>query len=81
MGNSISAANANREFSALLRKVRRGEEYVVTSHGRPVARIVPVAAGARIAAAARQALLARLRDAPVRSVGRWSRDELYESGE
>src|SRR5262249_22339222 len=40
MSTAVSAARANREFSHLLRKVREGESYVVTSHGRPVARIV-----------------------------------------
>src|SRR5690606_18296269 len=40
---SISAAEANRQFSQMLRGVREeGATYVVTAHGRPVARIVPV---------------------------------------
>lgn len=78
MSHAISAANANREFSALLRKVRRGHQYVVTSHGRPVARIVPFATGAEIATTARQTLFKRLQSAPARSIGRWTRDELYE---
>src|SRR5438309_751380 len=43
MGSAISAARANREFSHLIRKVREGASYVVTSHGRPVARILPIA--------------------------------------
>nr|WP_292230726.1 type II toxin-antitoxin system Phd/YefM family antitoxin [Mesorhizobium sp.] len=37
----MSAADANRRFSHILRAVREGQSYVVTSHGRPVARIVP----------------------------------------
>ncbi|MES0203749.1 type II toxin-antitoxin system Phd/YefM family antitoxin [Mesorhizobium australicum] len=37
----VSATDANRRFSLLLRGVREGQSYVVTSHGRPVARIVP----------------------------------------
>jgi prevent-host-death family protein len=42
MEKSISAADANRKFSQLLREVREGRSYVVTSHGRQVARIEPV---------------------------------------
>jgi prevent-host-death family protein len=38
---AVSAADANRKFSVLLRKVREGRSYVVTSHGKPVARLVP----------------------------------------
>ena len=80
MNRTISAADANREFSAMLRQVRRGHTFVVTSHGQPVARIVPVAAGERIATTARDTLFKRLRGAPVRSIGRWTRDALYEDG-
>ena len=78
MGMTISAASANRDFSALLRKVRGGATFVVTSHGRPVARIVPVAAGAGLARSARKTLFKRLEAAPVVEAGRWTRDELYE---
>jgi len=78
MSRSISAARANREFSALLRQVRRGQSFVVTSHGRPVARIVPATEGDAVAQSARSALFKRLSTARVQSVGRWTRDELYE---
>ena len=80
MSRAISAADANREFSAMLRQVRRGHTFVVTSHGRPVARIVPFAAGERIATTARDTLFTRLARARVKSIGRWTRDELYEDG-
>ncbi len=78
MSSAISAANANREFSALLRKVRRGHQYVVTSHGRPVARIVPFSMGAEITSTARHTLFKRLQSASTRSIGRWTRDERYQ---
>jgi len=78
MKRAISAAEANREFSAVLRRVRQGHSYVVTSHGRPVASIVPFAAGERVATTARATLFKRLRGAPVAAIGRWTRDELYE---
>jgi prevent-host-death family protein len=75
---TISAADANRKFSQLLRLVRGGRSFVVTTHGRPVAKIVPIDDRDRMPAAARGALLTRLRAAPVVEVGRWTRDELYE---
>ena len=37
----MSAADANRNFSALLRQVREGQSCVITSHGKPVAKLVP----------------------------------------
>ncbi len=78
MEKPVSAADANRKFSELLHGVRKGHSYIVTSHGTPVARIIPVEEDAEAAAAARKALLARLRSQPVTDVGRWTRDELYE---
>jgi prevent-host-death family protein len=76
MEKAISAAEANRKFSQVLREVRDGSSYVVTSHGKPVARIAPVH-DAR-SETAKQALLRRLRAQPIRDIGRWDRDELYE---
>jgi prevent-host-death family protein len=78
MDKAISAADANRNFSKLLRDVREGQSYVVTSHGRPVAKIVPAGADARLEKRNLTALLARLRSEPVVDIGHWSRDELYE---
>lgn len=78
MEKMISAAEANRKFSELLRGVREGRTYIVTSHGRPVARIAPVE-GQRTSEA-KAALLAHLEARPVRRrpIGRWKRDELYD---
>lgn len=39
MEKSVSAAAANRKLSKLLQGVRNGESYVVTSNGKPVARM------------------------------------------
>ena len=74
---TVSAADANREFSRLLRGVRDGHSYVVTSHGRPVARLLPADENFT-RTAKRNVLLARLRKQPVTDTGRWSRDELYD---
>jgi len=78
MEKAISAADANRNFSRLLRDVREGRSYVVTSHGRPVARIAPVTDDNSNRASAWNALLSRLRSERVVKIGRWKRDELYE---
>lgn len=76
MEKAISAAEANRKFSQLLREVREGHSYVVTSHGKPVARISP-AMDTRSEDAKRR-LIRYLRSQPARNIGRWIRDELYE---
>ena len=78
MDKPVSAAEANRRFSRLLRGVREGRSYLVTAHGRPVARLVPAGGIDAVAAGARAALLKRLGKQPVVDVGRWRRDELYE---
>ena len=77
MDEVVSAAEANRRFSRLLRNVRKGRSYVVTAHGRPVARIVPAGSQDRTAESARAALIARLRSQPAIDVGPWTRDGLH----
>ncbi len=77
MDEAVSAADANRKFSLLLRGVREGHSYVVTSHGKPVARLIP-AGKHDVATSARATLLSRLEKQPVVDAGRWTRDELYE---
>ncbi|HTP35540.1 MAG TPA: type II toxin-antitoxin system prevent-host-death family antitoxin [Candidatus Acidoferrales bacterium] len=78
MEQSVSAADANRRFSELLRTVKRGRSVIVTSHGKPVAKITPVGEDARAARGARTALFARLRTERPVNAGRWTRDELYD---
>jgi prevent-host-death family protein len=78
MEEAVSAADANRSFSLLLRGVREGHSYVVTSHGKPVARLIPAGRYDDVATSARSSLLSRLEKQPVMNAGRWTRDELYE---
>lgn len=78
MSSAIAAADANREFSKLLRQVRAGHSVTITSHGRPVARMVPIAEADATRLHARARLLERLTRTSVRTSGTWSRDELYE---
>jgi prevent-host-death family protein len=65
-----------------LRGVREGRSYVVTSHGRPIAKLSPIndtkLADDRIREAAKRELLRRLESQPVIDIGRWTRDELYD---
>ena len=78
MDKAVSAADANRKFSQLLQNVRRGRSYVVTSHGKPIAKISPVDETGKIEVSARANLLTRLRKQSVAKAVRWTRDELYE---
>ena len=78
MTKTISAAEANRQFSRILREIAEGDSYVVTSHGRPVARILPFAESTQRKRAAKARLLARLRSQRVITIGPWKRDDLYE---
>ncbi len=81
MDAAVTASDANRQFSELLRRVERGETVAVTRHGRTVARIVPAteAGDDRAARAARlRAYLDRAARRPVIDIGPWTRDELYD---
>jgi prevent-host-death family protein len=78
MEKTVSAADANRNFSQLLHGVRRGRIYVVTNHGKPVAKLSPVEDAGDVGAGARADLLARLRKQKTKRIGSWTRDELYE---
>jgi prevent-host-death family protein len=79
MDEMISATEANRSFSHLLRRVREeGKAFTVTSHGERVARLLPCRSADTDRLTAREALLRRLTEQPVIDAGRWSRDELYE---
>jgi prevent-host-death family protein len=39
---TIGAFSAKTHFSALLEKVEKGEQVVITKHGHPVAKLVPM---------------------------------------
>lgn len=78
MDDAVSAADANRRFSELLRRVRKGRSIIVTSHGKAVARIIPMTDRDNATHGARAALLERLRKQPVIDIGKWSREELYQ---
>jgi len=80
MDRAISASDANRNFSSILRDVKSGESFVVESRGRPVARIVPIEEDNDRRAAARARLRehwAELGD-KMTVIAPWTREELYE---
>ena len=78
MEPQMPAAEANRRFSELLRRAREGHTTVITSHGKAVARLVPMTREDERMAVARRALFDRLRQTRAVETPRWTRDELYD---
>jgi prevent-host-death family protein len=78
MESTISAAEANRQFSKLLGEVRGGATVIITSHSRPVAIMSPITRRERAATMAKQILIDRLQAQPLSAAVSWNRDELYE---
>ncbi|MEX0607597.1 MAG: type II toxin-antitoxin system prevent-host-death family antitoxin [Halofilum sp. (in: g-proteobacteria)] len=75
---TVSASDANRQFSALLQEVSHGGEITITSHGKPVARISPAKVAGHGREVARKRLIARLRRQGDTGGRTWSREELYD---
>jgi len=78
MDEIVTATEANREFSRLLRGVREGKSFTITSHGRAVATMGPPISQDDTRESARHKLLERLRSQPALNAGKWTRDELYD---
>ena len=74
---TITAADANRGFSGLLRQVREGEEVTILSRGRPVAKITADVSGTAQKNAMKKILLSRLKGQSATGKRHWTRDELY----
>jgi len=74
---TITASNANRGFSNLLREVSKGEEIMILSRGTPVAKIVSVKSTALQKKATKNLLLSRLKAQGVTGPLNWTRNELY----
>ena len=77
MERAITASDANQRFSEMLRAVQNGETFVVTSRGRPVAKVSPVAGPADQKQKVKE-LLDYVRTLPIRHAGAWRREDLYE---
>ncbi len=76
---AISAADANRYFSQVLRRATRGETIVITSRGKPVAALGPCTTGAQARETAKSMLLERLKKQKAVGKRTWTRNELYEA--
>jgi len=75
---TISAAEANRNFSRLLAEVAAGESVTVLSHGKPVAVFSPVSVAKINREEAQCKLLERLRaQVPTGETRDWTRNSLY----
>lgn len=74
---TISAAEANRHFSRVLRQVAQGETLTITSRGKPLATMAPISRKAGQVVAKHQ-LLARLANQPATGERRWTRADLYQ---
>lgn len=75
----LGVFEARNRFSELVEAAERGEETVVLKHGKPVAKLVPIATAPDLAAMRQRALddLAALRQRTVQQVGGpFTHDEL-----
>jgi prevent-host-death family protein len=75
MTHTITASQANQAFSKLLREVQQGEDFVVMSRGRAVARVIPYKEAKSGDGISR--MLGKLEKLPHRRLDNWSRDDLY----
>ena len=75
---TVTSSDANREFSNLLKEVRRGEEFTILSRGTPVAKITSVSSDTLHKKAMKDLLLSRLKSQKVTGTRNWTRDELYK---
>jgi prevent-host-death family protein len=75
---TITASNANRGFSNLLREVSKGEEIMITSRGTPVAKVISVKSTVLQKNAMKNLLLSRLKTQVATGSRNWTRNELYD---
>ncbi|MDZ4363930.1 type II toxin-antitoxin system prevent-host-death family antitoxin [Brevundimonas sp.] len=81
MERTITATDANREFSRVFNEVANGETYVVTARGKPLVRIAKLESPVADEAARRakvHALVDELGNLPLRAPGRIIREDGYE---
>jgi prevent-host-death family protein len=81
MTKIVTAAEANRQFSSLMREVADGETVIVTSHGRNIMKMTAVGEEDETLTERRSAhrrLMEYLRSQPRRPAISWTREELYE---
>ncbi|MGE0120115.1 MAG: type II toxin-antitoxin system Phd/YefM family antitoxin [Dongiaceae bacterium] len=76
----VTAREANQRFSKLLADVAAGKEVVITRHGKPVARLVPMSGSRQSAqrAAAVKRMVAMMKKGIPLGGRKFDRDEMYE---
>jgi prevent-host-death family protein len=74
---TVSASDANRHFSSLLREVAAGKTITIASRSRPVATLSPAHKADDERGAARRRLVERLQKQKPTGHRNWTRDELY----
>jgi len=74
----VTATEANRHFSEILKKASEGEEIQIESRGKLIAELTPVRKADKSQLSARQCLFERLRKSETVVVGDWSREDLYD---
>lgn len=80
MERTITATEANRDFSRIFREVASGESYIVTARGKPLVRIAPATTGAAVddaRVALVHALVDDLAALPSCAPGRITREDGY----
>ena len=78
---TVSLMTANQDFSKLVREVERGEGFLITCRGRPVAKLIPPSADKAADpewAAAHRRMVARLQKGASLGGLRIERTELYD---
>lgn len=75
---TVTAAEANRRFSAVLREVSQGQEMTIVSRGKPVATIGPVKTDSVDRRVGKKNLISRLKKSDISGSRDWTRNELYE---
>lgn len=81
MVKTVSAAQANREFSKLMKLAESGERVVVTSHGQPKVQITKVEDADVEKARRREAfdkMTEWLNSRPVQNFPKLTRDDFYD---
>lgn len=74
---TITAAEANRKFSHVLREVGKGEKFLVLSRGKPVAAVTAFDSKKSHQDAMKKALLSRLQNQEMTGSRNWIRNDLY----
>lgn len=78
---TVSLKTANQEFSRLVKEVERGEGFLITRRGRPVARLVPHTADKAADAvwtSAYQRMMARLDEGASLGGLKVKREDIYD---